>query len=321
MKKYKFIVFLGLIFFGVKDKCFAQSIQIDKVYKTDFCVRAFSFSNDDYFARLAYNAKTIQLEDLINSQKHVIGLGKENQGIKFLSFHENSNYLAAATYSGTIDLWEITTQTLLKRYAIHQGAVNMVKFIPGKKTLISAGNDGLIYLIDSLKHPVVLSQNQDIIRAFDISKNGKLMVSVGNNKQVTVWDLKTRNKKLIPTLFKNILTAISFSNDNTKLLVGDIEGYLYIIDIYSLKIQKTLKIHDHIISAIVPFHNNNILTSSYDGYVKKIDLKNQVIDILFYAESYKSQHNYIIHMTSSKNQNRLAFSDRIGNLYLCTIRN
>ncbi len=310
------LTFIYMIFIN---PALSQGIQQIKKYKEVFCIRSFAFSRVSYMARLSHNYQTIHIENMLKPNHKIISFGHENGGIKFLTFDNSEKYLAASSHSGIVDVWDINNKILYRNYKIHEGAVNIVAFVPQTTFLISAGNDGNMFLIDIQNpnaKPKFIGQHQSIIRSIDISENGRFMVSAGHDRKAMLWDINKYFKVKESVVLDNLLSSIRLYKD--KIIVGDMEGYIVIFD-SSMQIKRKFRLHQHLISAISVLSNDTFITSSYDGYIKKSNFSGSLVENLYHSKNYNKDHNYIMHLSLSEDKKKIAFSDRIGNMFLVKI--
>ncbi|TSE06277.1 hypothetical protein [Aquimarina algiphila] len=314
MEKYK----LTILLICLSTFLFSQeSIEVEliKKYKENFSIRTFSYSKNHYFARLSYNNQTIYLENLLNPQKRTLIFSRKNGGIKSMDFDSNEHFLATASYSGDVDIWDINNRNLLKTIKLHVDDVNKVKFVPNTSLLISVGHDGKIMLMDikdEFCKPTLLGSHNDIIRSFDITLDGKYVVTIGNDNKVIVWNINKREKRKEIRIKANNLSSIKILDD--KIVVGDIDGNILFLNLKDLSFINSIKIHDNIISSISKVSKNRILTSSYDGTLKIVEIDSNTSSSI----KVKSK-SYILHSTLL--DSKITFSDRKGNLKIFKLLN
>lgn len=248
------------------------------LFKEDFCVRAIGISKQHYLARMAHNNQTVYVYNLLNPHKRVLVFSNENGGIKTMDFDAYEHYLVTGSNSGKVTLWDLFNHCLISVHSLHNGSINELKFIPETSSFISVGSDGKLKL-NKIENGALVSQllgcHDGIIRGLDISTDGSFAATIANDGVIKVWNLS--NKKLfisIETGFndQNILNRIVFISDKTTLLTSDLNGVLYQINWKIKGIKKVGKIHNSIISTILPINSRMVLTTSYDGSIKKTDL-------------------------------------------------
>ena len=276
-------------------------------HRENFVVRAFGYSKLHYFASLSYNNQTIYTTNLLHPQKTVIIFSSDNNGVKTLDFSKDENFLITGNNSGNLEIWDINKRKLFKTIKLHKEAVNKVRTLPlGKSSFISAGNDGKIFLVNfqDTKESILLGSHAGIVRDFDISINNNFLVSIGSGDKLILWNLK-EGKKVISINLPSSPSSVKFVSNSNTILVGNTEGDLFLFD-EKLRLNKTLKIHDNLITSICALSDDTFVTGSFDGKIKKINLSNLDINELYSSKSY------IINIAIKNN--RLTFSKRNGEL-------
>lgn len=274
-------------------------------YKEDFVVRAFEYSRQHYFARLSYNNQTIYITNILHPHKSVAIVSSKNSGVKTMAFTEDENYLVSGTNEGHIEVWDINKRILHRRMSYHSKAVNKVQVLSGSSLMVTAGNDGKIFLCDFNKQspPSLIGSHEGIVRDFDISDDENFMVSIGSDNKLILWNLKKKIK--LQTLIISPPSSVKFASSSNTILVGNLEGELLYFD-YKLTFKKSISIHESVITSICKTSENNIVTGSFDGTIKKIDLSDFSVTELY------SDKAYIIHIATLKH--KLTLSKQNGEL-------
>lgn len=118
----------------------------------------------------------------------------------------------------------------------HEGAVSIVRYLPGGQMLLSASDDGTIRMWDLASgRQQRLIQEAGPIRSFAISPEGKTIATAvtAPAEGVSLWDLATGRRRHDWPEHGTILgaEALSFSNDGTGLLVFDRDQVLRVFDV------------------------------------------------------------------------------------------
>lgn len=284
-----------------------KNSEVKNLFKENFVIRAFEYSKQHYFARLSYNNQTIYIQNLVHPDKRTIIFSNSNKGVKTLDFSYDENYLISGSNIGTIDVWDINSGKLNRSIKVHHGSVNRVKFLQKELSFISIGNDGKLFWT-SLKEddkPFLIGRHEGVIRDFDVSWDEKYLVTIGSDNVLIFWDLK--NKQIIKSLkiTDGSPSAVRFSLISNDILVGNVEGVLSIYN-NDLQIQEKIKIHDNVITSICLLPNDQFITSSFDGSIKKIRKQDFDTKVVYKATSY------IINAVVKNNI--LTFANREGEL-------
>ena len=302
----KMCVRFFVVLFWVNSTNSQDSNVLRKNYKENFVPRTLSYSKKHYFGRLSHNNQTLYVENLIHPHKRILIFSNNNKGIKSIDFSYDEKFLVSGTNSGTVDVWEIDKREILITRKLHNGATNKVKFLPHVPFFVSAGNDGKIYLtgLDKNAEPILIGKHNGIVRDFDLSQDGNSLASIGSDGMLKLWNLASKEHTAVK-MQKFLLSSIKFLSDSNRIVVGDRNGEISFFDT-ELNKKQTVKIHDGLISSISSFPGNQLITGSFDGSIKKIDLNNFDHDRIFLGK------HYIID-TETKGR-ELTFSTRDGEI-------
>lgn len=159
-----------------------------------------------------------------------------------LNVSPDGKWLASASWDGSIGLWSLDDLTLHK--LIPTGSnVNDVVFDPDSSTLYSAGFDGTIRKWDvasGTEQRIVVRHGFGINKLIISAKNGWLAYGAldGGTRAIRLSD----GKQIADlTLERRPILSLALSPDETRLIVGDGEGYVMSIDTTTWKIIRDFK--------------------------------------------------------------------------------
>lgn len=120
-------------------------------------------------------------------------------------------------------LWELyAREPWLNSFAAHQGRIFGCKFTPDSRTLITAGEDGLLRFWDTGSWACVdtISAHGEPIRGFALSPDGARLATSASDGQMIIWDVSRRVPvRKLPGL-KSAASAIAFSPDSRRLAIA-----------------------------------------------------------------------------------------------------
>ena len=126
--------------------------------------------------------------------------------------------------------------------------VNNLEFSKDGKTLVVAGGDGVIHLLDSITglEQRTLSGHTNAIYLAIFSPDEKLLASSSRDLTARVWDLASGRELHKFTGFRCAVKAVAFSPDGRTIAASGNDG---MIKIWDLKSEKELHSLVHINSA------------------------------------------------------------------------
>jgi len=124
-----------------------------------------------------------------------------------VSFHADGRRLACAAGDGTIDVFDVETQELVKQIAAHTGQCWDVAFSPDGKLLASAGNDNALRLWDAETYEPLLELpgHRSYVRCINWSSDGSMLVSGSGDHGVRIWDATPRSERYAQLLANRAL--------------------------------------------------------------------------------------------------------------------
>jgi WD40 repeat protein len=139
--------------------------------------------------------------------------------ISGVAFSRDGKWLAAATSTGLIKLWNTETRAEVRSWPAHKSYTASVAFHPNGHLLASGGDDNLVRLWDPRtgepKPP--LTGHTDVVNVVLFSATGKYLASGARDHTIRVWPLTVRKE---PQTLKGhglYITSLSFSPDETLL--------------------------------------------------------------------------------------------------------
>ncbi len=116
-------------------------------------------------------------------------------GITALDVSADGNRLLSASIDKTVRLWDLKAFKEIDTYRDHEHQVYAVRFVPGDKSFVSAGRDGIIV------HRVIggdvaraINAHSKIIWSLALSPDGNFVVSASSDDTARVWHLATGDR-------------------------------------------------------------------------------------------------------------------------------
>ncbi|KAK2490337.1 hypothetical protein MC885_018264, partial [Smutsia gigantea] len=105
-----------------------------------------------------------------------------------ISLSAASILLASGTKEGTVNIWDLTTATILHQIPCHSGTVCDTAFSPDSRHVLSAGEDGCLNVIDVQTGMLISSVASDEPQRCFIW-DGNSVLSGSQSGELLVWDL------------------------------------------------------------------------------------------------------------------------------------
>ncbi|WP_299488152.1 AAA-like domain-containing protein [Acaryochloris sp. IP29b_bin.137] len=210
-------------------------------------------------------------------------------------FSPNGQYLATAGWDGTVRLWDLEGTLRVRSAKKHQGPVRDIQFTPDGEWLASAGEDGIIQLwklclnsgctFTDDTHTLALSNtlegHRGWIWSLDVSPEGKVLASAGEDGIIRFWDLENLNA--LPERWQyghGRITQIRFSSDGQLLAIGSWDGEVQVRDLNG-RIVAQWQSHRPITSIDITPDHQTLLVGTVMGEVHQWPIRNldQLLDL------------------------------------------
>lgn len=105
-----------------------------------------------------------------------------------ISLNAASTLLVSGTKEGTVNIWDLTTATMLHQIPCHSGTVCDAAFSPDSRHVLSTGEDGCLNVIDVQTGMLISSMTSDEPQRCFIW-DGNSVLSGSQSGELLVWDL------------------------------------------------------------------------------------------------------------------------------------
>jgi WD40 repeat protein len=145
--------------------------------------------------------------------------------VKCIESSTLDNIFASGDRQGFVKIWNWKTGKEIGSLTSHKSTVNAIAFSPGKKLLVSGGDDGKIKIAsygNGVEDQGLLAEYSDWVGGINtlaFSPDGKIVASGGDDGKVKLWDVKTRQKINELSGHTQPVMSVNFS-PNGKLLAS-----------------------------------------------------------------------------------------------------
>ena len=149
-----------------------------------------------------------------------------------------NGFLVSASFDYTSIIWSLNEMKEINSLNDHLAAVNVAKFSPDEKTLVTAGDDMRVLIYDAQNLAIKLNAKElgthsGKISDIAFSKDGKLMASAGWGGSIMIWDMDQEGLILKTTAgHKGPINSLQFSNDGKYLYSSGYDGTIRKFDIF-----------------------------------------------------------------------------------------
>ena len=106
--------------------------------------------------------------------------------IRNIRFKPDEDQIAVGYDDGMVELWDIFRREKISEFRAHKGEINDIRFNDRLPQMGTAGNDGTLKLWDTddlVSPPVIFSDNEGIVIAFDFSPDGETLLAGSSGSQ------------------------------------------------------------------------------------------------------------------------------------------
>ncbi len=189
-----------------------------------------------------------------------------------LAFSPDGRSLAAATGSGSVQLWDSNTGEEMATLSGHVGLCRCMAFAEGGKKLVSGGNARSLKLWDvsgkkelASLHEGERAEDMLVPLSMAATSDGSLIALATEDKGVILRDGLTGEVKATLKGHEDTITCIAFSPDDKTIATGSADKTIKLWDVATAKDRITLKGHTNWVYSLAFSHDGKTLGSgSYD---------------------------------------------------------
>ena len=208
--------------------------------------------------------------------------------ILHIDLSDDGQLLVLGSRDGDVVFWDVATRSEIQTTRAHSKGVEALRLDPSGDRLITGGADGQIFTWDLTTRPFERELFDTIVGwtvwNVDISPDGSTLAALSNDAGVTLYDLRTRQKR-----FDRINSAAArdglrliFTEDGSEVLVGNSKGELIRIDVNEGRPVETLTPHSQTVWEVERSHDGRyIYSAGNDGTIRRTDTETMQVDESF----------------------------------------
>ena len=204
------------------------------------------------------------------SQEKIIGHGGPVKGLTV----SKTGLLVSTSFDYSSIVWSVDKMNEITSLTDHLAAVNVAKFSPDDKKLITGGDDMRVLVYDVEKLSInssarELGSHLGKVSDVEFSKNGDLMASSGWGGNVIIWDMHNEKEYLSTNAgHRGPINAVQFSNDGKYLYTSGYDGTIRKFDIFNNNSKGIVVSHGWGINVFfIDEEKNSVIYGTTDGSV------------------------------------------------------
>ncbi len=150
-----------------------------------------------------------------------------------------------STIPGAAILWEIDSNTEIRRFVGHQSGVHTIAFSPDGQTLASGAGDGVIIVWDATSGEEMLRLlgHNNIVITIAFSPDGQMLLSGGFDGTMILWDAHTGQELRRFVGHTSIVTNVVFTQDGRNAVSSSWDGSVILWDVATGEVVRHLTGH------------------------------------------------------------------------------
>eukprot|EP00055_Hartaetosiga_balthica_P003032 m.6185 g.6185 ORF g.6185 m.6185 type:complete len:951 (+) comp2555_c0_seq1:80-2932(+) len=117
-------------------------------------------------------------------------LHNRSDRVKCVDLHPSEPWMLVALYSGTVNVWNYETKTLIKTFEVCDVPVRSARFVERKNWIITGSDDMQIrvYNYNTLEKVHTFEAHTDYIRCLAVHPNQPYLLSCSDDMSIRMWD-------------------------------------------------------------------------------------------------------------------------------------
>ncbi len=217
--------------------------------------------------------------------------------IETIALSPNGRWLAIDYRNGDLEIRDTLTGELHTRMNERQYALNMLFTVDSQYLLINHGLRIEFWSVDGRRVVSTIQTEPQIVRRMAMSADGVWLGTVGDDI-VSLWHIETLyrpNLEEIAIAHDQHMKSLIFSTDSSSLILGGIDGTMYLYDTLTHQQLRKIDKHEVAITALATSSTQDVISSGdslghirqqardFEGYFVGIASDAEAIDQLVYS--------------------------------------
>jgi len=199
-----------------------------------------------------------------------------NKHANAITFSPDGKCLVTAGMNGTVTVWDVDTESVLRTFPGRTGNVPSIAFSPDGKRLATSDDEGIRVRNTVTGQDIhAIDGEPEILTRVTFSPDGKHLACVGEEStDIILWDAVT-GKELLPSLRGHSwhVLGIAFSPDGDRLASGSMDHTVKVWNVATREELHTFEKHAHYVCHVTFLADGKRLaSSSIDGTIKIWDV-------------------------------------------------
>lgn len=223
-----------------------------------------------------------------------------SERVKCVDIHPDKPWILTSLHTGTIQIWNYETKSLVKAIEICKKSVRSAKFVPRKNWILTASDDKIIriFAADTFNLIHEFEAHSDFIRSILIHPTLPYLISASDDKTMKVWDWENewRMEQQFDGHEHYVMQVALNPNDTDIIISASLDKTLKIWKLGEEKAIATLEGHQKGVNCVCFLGKSKIVSGSDDQSIRIWDYETKTC-----LESLEGSHQHNITFLSSFN--------------------